>query len=292
VPSFDALRRRSDIELVAAYTQPDRPAGRGRRVVENPVKRAARAAGIAIEQPEHLHGAATHTRFCAYRADLLVVAAYGLLLPDAFIAKPLVALNVHASLLPRWRGAAPIQRALLAGDRTTGISIMRVVRKLDAGPVWLMRACAIEPDDTGGTLHDKLAALGAQALDAALDDLVTNRAVETEQNEELATYAAKLTAADRDLDWRRPAAELARQVRALNPAPGALATLGGHVIKVVRGHVLAERAANAAGSILRATREGIAIATGDDVYVIDELQPAGRQRMSAAEFVNGYRAWL
>jgi len=292
VPSFDALRMRADIQLVAAYTQPDRPAGRGRRVLESPVKRAARAAGVAIEQPEHLRSADTQARFHAYRPDLLVVAAYGLLLPDAFIARPVVALNVHASLLPRWRGAAPIQRALLAGDRTTGISIMRVVRKLDAGPVWLMRTCAIEPDDTGGTLHDKLAALGAQALAAALDDLAADRTLETEQNEELVTYAAKLSAADRDLDWGRPAVELARQVRALDPAPGALATFGSHVVKVLRGHVGAERTNHAAGSVLRATRDGIAIATGEDVYVIDELQPAGRQRMSAAEFVNGYSGWL
>lgn len=292
VPPLEALLKRHDIELVAVYTQPDRPAGRGRKLHESPVKQVARAAGITVCQPPTLRDTAAASAYAALDVGLLVVAAYGLMLPASFIDPPITALNVHASLLPRWRGAAPIQRALMAGDETSGIAIMRVVERLDAGPVWLTRACTIDPRETGGTLHDRLAALGAEALDAALDAWQAGRHGETQQDEARVTYAHKLAHEDRLIDWSRPAAVLARQVRALSPSPGALASLGRLDVKLLFA-TAQHRAANAApGAVLGLTDAGLAVATGEGTLLIEELQPAGKQRMSAAAFMNGYGAQL
>ncbi|MEQ8232384.1 MAG: methionyl-tRNA formyltransferase [Gammaproteobacteria bacterium] len=286
VPSLEVLLRRSDIALRAVYTQPDRPAGRGRRLTASPVKRRAEAAGVAVEQPETLRDALALDTFASHAPELLVVAAYGLLLPDEVLAVVRYPINVHASLLPRWRGAAPIQRALLAGDGVTGISIMRIVSRLDAGPVWLRRSCAIEPTETGGSLHDKLACLGAEALDAALDRLVAGTVGEEPQDEAEVTYAAKLGAADRLLDFTATASALERRVRALHPTPGARARLGKLDVKVLAASIAPGQ--GSPGAILARGAAGIDVATGAGVLRITSLQPPGKQAMDAAAFLNGY----
>ena len=292
VPSLKVLLSRPELDVVAVYTQPDRPAGRGRHLHASPIKEVALSAGIAVEQPERVTGDEAIARYLAYQPALLVVAAYGLLLPSAFIDAPITAINVHASLLPRWRGAAPIQRALMAGDERTGISIMRVVKKLDAGPVWLMHECAISDKTTGGSLHDELAALGGVALHEAVDLFVAGRMTETVQDESAVTYAAKIGPADRDIDWHKPALLIDRQIRALYPSPAATARFKQLDVKVLAGHAGAGAADAAPGTVISHDDRGIVIATGDGIYTITELQPAGKQRMSAQAFRNGYGSFL
>jgi len=293
LPSLDVLLDDPRIELVAVYTQPDRPAGRGRRLSESPIKARAVAAGVPVRQPSSLRDPEAQRHFAALAPRLLVVAAYGLILPAAVLAVPTHSINVHASLLPRWRGAAPIQHAILAGDAQTGISIMRIVERLDAGPVWLRRACPIADDDTGGSLHDRLAVLGGLALRAAIDALEAGAVAEESQDEALVTYAHKITAADRVLDWSAPAAALARRVRALAPSPGAHGRLGGMDVKILAAVACpADGPGAAPGAVLARAASGIDIATGGGVLRVTELQPPGKQRMSAAAFLNGYGAQL
>ena len=292
VASLRVVLARQELETVAVYTQPDRPAGRGRHMRASPVKELAVIAGVALEQPERVTSEEARARYAAYRPQLLVVAAYGLLLPSAFIDPPIVAINVHASLLPRWRGAAPIQRALMAGDERTGISIMRVVEKLDAGPVWLTRDCAIDADITGGCLHSQLAELGALALDAALGRFIAGQIEESPQHEAEVTYATKLGPADRAIDWSQPAKVIDRQVRALNPSPAATTRFKDLEVKVLAGQA-ADTAHNAApGTLLGHDEQRIVLATGAGTYAISELQPAGKQRMSVQSFRNGYGHYL
>jgi methionyl-tRNA formyltransferase len=219
------------------------------------------------------------------RADALVVAAYGLLLPPPVLeAARLGAFNIHASLLPRWRGAAPIQRALLAGDRETGVSIMQMDAGLDTGPVLAQHRLLISADDDAGTLHDKLAALGADAMLGALADIETGRARPVPQPAAGATYAAKLDKRETRLDWTRPAAELERAVRAFRPVPGATARVGDEVLKVWRASVV--EADGAPGTTL-ARQDRLVIACGENALEIQELQRAGGRRMSAADFLRG-----
>ena len=292
VASLRVVLARQELETVAVYTQPDKPAGRGRHMRASPVKELAVIAGVALEQPERVTSEEARARYAAYRPQLLVVAAYGLLLPSAFIDPPIVAINVHASLLPRWRGAAPIQRALMAGDERTGISIMRVVEKLDAGPVWLTCDCAIDADTTGGGLHFRLAELGALALDAALGRFIAGQIEESPQHEAEVTYATKLGPADRAIDWSQPAKVIDRQVRALNPSPAATTRFKDLEVKVLAGQA-ADTAHNAApGTLLGHHEQRIVLATGAGTYAISELQPAGKQRMSAQSFRNGYGHYL
>ncbi len=292
VPSLAALLAADDVDVVAVYTQPDRPAGRGRQLSASPIKRAALLAGVPIRQPKTLRETQAIDDFKDLDAELLVVAAYGLMLPDACLEPPVTAINVHASLLPRWRGAAPIQRALMAGDLETGISIMRVVARLDAGPVWLMHRCPITADDTGGSLHDTLAALGARALTDALACFRARTVQETTQDERLVTYAHKITAVDRQLDWSDGAASLALQVRALAPSPGATATLGRLEVKVLAAYADGAVTAAEPGTVVAHDSASLMVATGAGTLRITELQPGGKQRMSAAAFMNGYGAKL
>ncbi len=286
VPSLEAVLARDDIELVAVYTQPDRPAGRGRRLTPSPVKARAAQAGTEVLQPQRF-AAPEVDAFAALGADLLVVAAYGLILPAGVLQAVRYPLNVHASLLPRWRGAAPIQRAIMAGDAETGISIMRVVERLDAGPVWLEQRCPIDVRETGGSLHDKLAALGGVALGAALDALAAGRIRETPQDDALATYAAKIGAADQQLEWADDAVALERRIRALAPRPGARCRLGGVEVKVLAARV-ANQADRVSPGTVQADPGTLRVAAADRWLEIETLQPAGRQRMDAAAFVNGY----
>ena len=293
VPSLETLLAHPDVDVQAVYTQPDRPAGRGQSLRESEVKQAALRHGLPVEQPASMRDADAQRRFDGLACDLLVVTAFGQILPAAVLDTPrLGAINVHASLLPRWRGAAPIQRALMAGDATTGITIMRIVERLDAGPMLLKRSLVIEADDTGGSLHDKLAALGGEALHAALDTLVAGTATETPQDEGEVTYARKIDRADRPLDWTRSADELDRQVRALNPSPMASAELGGLAVNVVAAQPLRIPHSSPPGGLLHCAEDGIVLACGDGALRINSLQPSGKRPMTAREFINGYRKHL
>jgi methionyl-tRNA formyltransferase len=266
-------------------TQPDRPSGRGLRSTESPVKRLAVSRGLEVLQPQTLRDEPLMRRLRDARADAMVVAAYGQLLPAAALeAARHGALNIHASLLPRWRGAAPIQRALLAGDRDTGVSIMRMDAGLDTGPVFLQRTLAISSEDDAGTLHDKLAALGAKALIEVLGMLERGDARAQPQPAQGMTYARKIDKAEARIDWRRPAVEIERAVRAFRPAPGAAARLHGEALKIWRARAVP--GAGGAGAVLK-SEGALEVACGEGALAIDELQPAGGRRMSAADFLRG-----
>jgi methionyl-tRNA formyltransferase len=272
-----------DIALV--LTQPDRAAGRGLHPSASAVKRFAVSHGIAVRQPQTLKGAREIDEVRGLQADALVVAAYGLILPQPLLdASRYGALNIHASLLPRWRGAAPIQRALLAGDGETGISIMQMDAGLDTGPVLLQKKIPIGADDDAGTLHDKLAALGAEAIVEVLDEVGRARALP--QSSEGVTYAAKIAKDETRLDWSRSAQELERAVRAFRPAPGAFALLDGEPVKIWRAHVVEGR--GEPGAVLD-TDKNLVVACGERALAVSELQRAGGRRMNAPQFVRGYR---
>jgi len=290
VPALSALIE-SAHEVVAVYTQPDRPAGRGRRLTPSPVKQLALDAGLPVRQPATLKDAAAAAELAAWDADLLVVAAYGLILPPPVLDAPRQGcVNIHASLLPRWRGAAPIQRALLAGDTHTGISIMRMEAGLDTGPVYSLTPLAIDAADTGGSLTARLAALGAEALLAALPAILDGSASPTPQDEVAATYARKLTKDEARIDWARPALELERAVRAFDPWPVAQAQLGDEVLRIWAACVPVDASTGGEpGRVLAAGARGIDVATGDGVLRITELQPPGKRRMAARDFLNARR---
>ena len=265
-------------------TRPDRPAGRGMKLTPTPVKLEAQALGIPVYQPEKLRDPATHGPIWEARADVMVVAAYGLILPQAVLDIPRFGcLNIHASLLPRWRGAAPIQRAIEAGDKQTGISIMQMEAGLDTGPVLLTSPVPISETDTAGNLHDRLALAGAQAIIEALDRLAVLTPLP--QAAEGVTYAAKVNKEDAQLDWSRPAEVLARKVRAFNPAPSAWTVLNGEVLKIWQADSIAGM--GEAGTVLEAKPEGLVVACGSGTLQITELQKAGSRRMSAAAFLAG-----
>ena len=287
VPCLEACRA-SGADVVAVYTQPDRPAGRGRKLAPSPVKQAALAAGIAVEQPESLKSVEAQNTLSAYRPDLLVVVAYGLILPRKVLAVPrLGCWNVHASLLPRWRGAAPIQRAILAGDGESGVDLMQMEAGLDTGPVLLQRRTPIARDDTGGSLHDRLAALGAEVLAEGLRrTLAGEQLVATPQPEEGVTYAHKLDKAEAKLDFSRSALELERQVRAFDPWPVAEGEIAGERLRIWAAHALVLDHQGAPGSVLAAGREGIDLACADGALRVTALQRAGGKRIGAADYLN------
>jgi len=290
VPSLRACLA-SGAQVVAAYTQPDRPAGRGRQLAASPVKQAALEAGIPVEQPETLRDKSARERLAAYAPDLVVVVAYGLILPKSVLALPrLGCWNVHASLLPRWRGAAPIQRAILAGDIQTGIDLMQMEAGLDTGPVLIEARTPIAVDDTGGTLHDRLAALGAQVLADGLARVLRGETLTpTPQREDGVEYAHKLDKAEARLDWNDNAAALARKVRAFDPWPVAEGPLDGERVRLWSAIALDARSDAAPGSIVAASADGIDVATGDGVLRIRELQRDGGRRISARDWLNARR---
>lgn len=289
VPSLQALLAAEGV-LVAVYTQPDRPAGRGRQPRPSPVKIQAQAASVPIYQPSSLRDPATQAEIVALAPDLLVVAAYGLILPPAVLAIPrLGCVNVHASLLPRWRGAAPIQRALLAGDAETGICIMRMEAGLDTGPVYARATCPIPRGTTGGELHDQLAVLGAETLRATLPALLAAIAVPVPQDDARATYAPKLEKAEAVLDWTRPALELERQVLAFNPYPVAQTYLDGQTLRVWRARAEQESSAAPPGTVLREGPAGIVVATGVGVLCLTEVQLPGGRPLPVAAFLAARR---
>ena len=271
--------------VALVLSQPDRPAGRGMQQLPSAVKRLAMQHGLATYQPERLKDPASHDPIRQAAADVMVVAAYGLILPQAVLDLPRFGcLNIHASLLPRWRGAAPIQRAIEAGDRETGITIMRMDAGLDTGSMLLRRALPIAPDDNAASLHDKLARLGAELIVEALDQLAT--LAPTPQPGEGATYAAKIAKSEAALDWRRPAPELERQVRAFNPFPGATATLNATALKIWRAAPVA--GSGEPGTVLAAGDEGVVVACGSAALRLVELQRPGSKRLPARDLLNGF----
>ena len=289
VPSLRAAARHH--EVVAVYTQPDRPAGRGRGVSASPVKLEAIARGIPVLQPETLRGAEPQQALRALEPDLMVVVAYGLILPRAVLAIPTHGCwNVHASLLPRWRGAAPIQRAIEAGDTRTGVCLMQMEKGLDTGPVLLAQPLEIGPQDTGGQLHDRLSELGARVLGDALGLLrATIQLPPHPQSAEGVTYAHKIDKAEARLDWSMQAVALANKVRAFNPWPMAEAMLGGERLRIHGAVALDEVHAAEPGTLLRAGRDGIDIACGEGALRIRVLQRDGGKAITAADYLNARR---
>jgi methionyl-tRNA formyltransferase len=271
-------------EVVLVLTQPDRPAGRGMALQPSAVKTAGLALGCEVFQPPTLRDALAQARIAAAGAEIMVVAAYGLILPQAVLDLPRFGcINIHASLLPRWRGAAPIQRALLAGDTETGVCIMQMEAGLDTGPVLLREVLPIAPEDTAGSLHDRLADLGARLAVAALAGLPMPAQSQAETG---VTYAHKIDKSEATIDWSRPAAEIDRQVRAFAPAPGAQAILGGQGVKIWKARPV--EGGGESGTILAVDRDGIVVACGSGALLVSELQKAGGKRLPVRQFLAGH----
>lgn len=272
----------------AVLTQPDRPAGRGREQRASPVKQAALARDIPVHQPASLRTAAARELVASLAPDLMVVVAYGLLLPEDILRiPPFGCWNIHASLLPRWRGAAPIQRAIEAGDAETGVSIMQMDAGLDTGPVIQRQSIPLVGDETGGSLHDQLAALGAKALLSCVRRLAAGETLAaTRQSGQGVTYAAKLEKSEAEIDWNAPAAILERRIRAFNPWPVAWSMIGAERTRIWRAAVVDRECAAPPGTVLASGREGIDVATGSRILRLLELQPPGKRRMSAPDYLN------
>ncbi len=271
----------------AVFTQPDRPRGRGRALAPSPVKERALELGLPVHQPATLKDEGAAAALAALAPDVMVVVAYGLLLPPAILAVPrLGCLNVHASLLPRWRGAAPVARAILAGDERTGVCVMRMEAGLDTGAVMLRREVVIDARETAGQLEERLAREGGTAIVDALDALAAGQAKFEPQDESRATYAAKLTKAEARLDWREPAGQLARRVRAFNPRPVAETTLDGAQLRILEAEAVPAGHGPVPGTIVGADAAGIAVMTGAGVLRLLRVPLPGRRVVAAAELVN------
>ena len=294
-PDFAARHLRGLIEsphqIVAVMSQPDRPAGRGKRLQPSPVKTVALEAGLPVWQPASLKAADSEAILSLYDADILVVVAYGLILPAAILDIPrLGCFNVHASLLPRWRGAAPVQRAIEAGDTDTGVSIMAMAPGLDTGPVLLARTLPISTEHTSGTLLDDLAQLGVTALIDSLENIDTLLGVATPQDDSEATYAHKIAKQEGALDWSAAAPVLARRVRAFHPSPGCYTHLGGDRLKVLSAHAIDEPHQSRSGEIVAADERGIWVACGEGQLVITEAQLPGAKAQSVNTLLRGHQA--
>ncbi|WP_147695244.1 methionyl-tRNA formyltransferase [Vogesella mureinivorans] len=271
-------------EIPLVLTQPDRPAGRGMKLKPSPVKELSLQHGLRVEQPLTLKTPEAQALVADVSAEVMVVAAYGLLLPKAVLDMPARGcLNIHASLLPRWRGAAPIQRAILAGDAETGITIMQMDVGLDTGDMLSVHPLPIAADDSAASLHDKLAALGAEAIVSTLAALGACPAVK--QPEAGVTYAAKLTKEEARVDWQLPAADIACAIRAYNPAPGAHTLLAGEALKLWHAHAIDGQAP--AGQVVRADADGVVVGSGHGLVVLTQLQAAGGKRLAARDFIAG-----
>lgn len=277
-------------EIVAVYTQPDRPAGRGKRLTASPVKQLATEHSLPVFQPHNLKDAAVQQELAALEPDVMVVVAYGLILPQSVLDIPRFGcLNIHASLLPRWRGAAPIQRAIEAGDAETGIAVMQMDAGLDTGPILMERRCPILPEDTSATLFESLSQLGREPLLQVLADLESFQAQAQPQDESGATYAHKISTGEARLDWGRPATELERQIRAFNPFPAAWAELGELRIKIFGADLLEEESPAAPGTITHVSDEGITVQCGQGSLRLSLLQLPGKRAMSVKDILLGNR---
>lgn len=281
----------SEHEVCAVYTQPDRPAGRGRKLQPSPVKELALSAGIPVFQPLTLKTDEDLQQISALNADLMVVVAYGMILTQAVLDVPrLGCINVHASLLPRWRGAAPIQRALMAGDEHSGVTIMQIVRKLDAGDMLHKESCAIEPTDTASALHDKLSALGAIGLVKVLAQLEAGTVQPEVQDEALVTYAEKLEKSEAVIDWTQAAADIARKVRGLNAWPVAQTLYQDKVLRIWQAQTLDEKAVGLQAGVVRSVDKNMDVATGQGWLRLLEVQLPGGKRMPVQAFLSAHDA--
>ena len=301
-PEFAAVALRAlheaDFEIPLVLTQPDRPAGRGMRLQPSAVKHYALAHNMPLAQPTSLRldgkhadeALRAHDLLLATQFDAMVVVAYGLILPRAFLdIPPRGCINIHASLLPRWRGAAPIQRAIEAGDRETGVTIMQMDEGLDTGPILMRQSIPIESGDDAGSLHDKLATLGAVMIVSALRQLEQSRLQPVPQPEAGASYAAKISKEEAALDFAQPAEQVANKIRAMNPFPGAVAMFGGTPVKIWRAEAIAQTSSGAGGEVLAADgQNGVLVACGNGVLRLDELQKPSGKRLSAREFIKGF----
>ena len=290
-PDFAAAHLRALIdcgqhEIVAVYTQPDRPAGRGKKLTASAVKQLASEQGLTVLQPPSLKEADAQQQLASFAADLMIVVAYGLILPQAVLDTPrLGCINVHGSLLPKWRGAAPIQRAVEAGDDETGICIMQMDAGLDTGPVISVARCAIEATDTSGSIYQKLSALGAPTLLAALEKLASGVAVAEQQDDSQSTYASKIDKAEALIDWATPAEILARKVRAFNPFPATFSHIGGERVKIWAASANTVDSGQAVGTIVAASDQGILVQTASGQLLISEIQLAGKSKMPVSELL-------
>ncbi len=287
VPALNALID-SPHEVIAVYTQPDRPAGRGRKVKFGPVKQIAVDAGITVEQPASLKDQDAQNILASFNADVMVVAAYGLMLPQVVLEMPRFGcLNIHGSLLPRWRGAAPIHRAIQEGDSETGVTIMQMAAGLDTGDMLLKTAYPITEKDTSQSIHDQLAEQGAKALLIVLNQLGENTLNPETQDESLTTYAHKLNKAEAEIDWTQSAIQIDRTIRAFNPWPVAFTAFNGKPLRIFMSKVESSTSSDPAGTVISESPEGICIATGDGVLSFSRLQLPGKKAMDVANFLNG-----
>lgn len=289
---LDALLS-SEHQIVGVFTQPDRPAGRGKKLMSSPVKVLAEEKGLPVFQPASLRAAENQQLVASLNADVMVVVAYGLILPKAVLDMPrLGCINVHGSLLPRWRGAAPIQRSLWAGDTETGVTIMQMDVGLDTGDMLYKLACPITPQDTSATLYDKLAQLGPQGLLETLQQLAQGRIQPQVQDEALVTYAEKLSKEEARIDWSLSAAQLERCIRAFNPWPMSWLLIDEQPVKVWQASVIPSATSAEPGTIVDASKTGIQVATADGILNLESLQPAGKKAMSAQDLLNSRREWF
>ncbi|GAA5315986.1 MAG: methionyl-tRNA formyltransferase [Candidatus Pelagadaptatus aseana] len=280
----------SEHQVIAAYTQPDRPAGRGKKLVSSPVKQLAEQHQVPVYQPQNFKDEVDQQQLKDLNADIMVVVAYGLLLPQVVLDTPrLGCINVHASLLPRWRGAAPIQRAVAAGDNASGVTIMQMDIGLDTGDMLVKTHCPIAPDETGGSLHDKLQAQGGPALLQALSQLASGTSQPQVQDDSQANYAHKLSKQEAAIDWQQPARQIEQMVRAFNPFPVAYFVDGKDRIRVWQTKPLAASSSSQPGTIIAASNDGIEVATGEGSLLIETLQLPGKKALPVANILNGYK---
>lgn len=283
----------SEHEVVAVYSQPDRPAGRGQQLQASPVKQLAVQHDIPVYQPKSLKKAKAQAELAALNADLMVVVAYGLILPAVVLSTPkLGCINVHGSILPRWRGAAPIQRALWAGDDQTGVTIMQMDEGLDTGAMLSIATLPITASDTSASLYEKLADIGPKALLDALQDLPALQQKAVAQDDAKANYAEKLSKEEAQLDFHKPAAALEREIRAFNPWPVSYLQLGNQQLKIWQARVEPLTQTATPGTVLNVDKKGIVIATSEGALVLEQLQPPGKKAMAVADFINGRADWF
>ncbi|MGT4067477.1 UNVERIFIED_CONTAM: methionyl-tRNA formyltransferase [Aeromonas hydrophila] len=283
----------SDHEVVAVYTQPDKPAGRGQKLTASPVKELALAHNLPVYQPASLRKEEAQAELAALGADLMVVVAYGLILPKAVLDTPrLGCINVHGSLLPRWRGAAPIQRSIWAGDAETGVTIMQMDVGLDTGAMIRKVSCPIAADETSASLYDKLAGLGPQALVDTVNAMAAGNTAAEAQDDAQANYAEKLSKEEARIDWSMEAVAIERCTRAFNPWPISWFEVAGQTVKVWQAEVVAQDHGQTAGTLLKADKQGIDIATGKGVLRLLTLQPPGKKAMSVTDLLNSRRDWF
>ncbi|EMD1178206.1 methionyl-tRNA formyltransferase [Vibrio harveyi] len=283
----------SEHEVIAVYTQPDRPAGRGKKLTASPVKTIALEHDIPVYQPENFKSDEAKQELADLNADIMVVVAYGLLLPQVVLDTPkLGCINVHGSILPRWRGAAPIQRSIWAGDAETGVTIMQMDIGLDTGDMLKIATLPIEASDTSASMYEKLAGLGPDALIDCLADIATGKAEPVKQDDELANYAKKLSKEEARIDWNDDAAHIERCVRAFNPWPMSHFEAAENSIKVWESRVADQTSDKPAGTILQADKTGIYVATGNGVLVLEQLQVPGKKAMSVQDILNSRASWF